>query len=169
MQNFLNSFPNLGPLGHKWFNWFVGFCDAEGNFQVYPKKRTLKSGEISKYNVGYAFHLSLHSRELELIKTIYKNLNEIGTINISPSKPDVRLAINDRASLLVICRIFDNYRLRTGHQLSRYLFLKEGLENNIKEFKTLELYNNYKTERMLAISEQLKSEVKSDNKLADFV
>ena len=35
-------------LDKSWLSWFVGFCDAEGNFQVYPKKRTLKSGVVSK-------------------------------------------------------------------------------------------------------------------------
>ena len=44
--------------------WFVGFCDAEGNFQV-----TLKN----KLKVGYAFNLSLHIRELpiELVKLTF--------------------------------------------------------------------------------------------------
>jgi len=47
------------------FKWFVGFND-EGNFlrRVCTKKRVLKSLEISKYNVGYAYHLSLHKRDI---------------------------------------------------------------------------------------------------------
>lgn len=53
----------INKINEKWLKWFVGFNDAEGNFQVYPKKRVLKSGEISKYNVGYAYHLSLHQRD----------------------------------------------------------------------------------------------------------
>jgi len=38
------------------FKWFVGFND-EGNFlrRVCSLKK-VKSGEISKYNVGYAYH-----------------------------------------------------------------------------------------------------------------
>ena len=23
-----------------WLEWFVGFCDADANFQVFPKKRS---------------------------------------------------------------------------------------------------------------------------------
>ncbi len=49
---------------------FVGFNDAEGNFQVFQKKRVLKSGEISSYSVGHSYHLSLHSRDAVLIKDI---------------------------------------------------------------------------------------------------
>lgn len=164
MKNTNLTFLNLDP---KWINWFVGFADAEGNFQVYPKKRTLKSGEIIRYNVGYGFHLSLHSRDQEVIKNIYKNLNNVGTINISSSKSEVRLAVNDRAGLLLVCSLFDNYPLRTFSQLSRYLFLREGLNNNIKEFKTLELYNQYKSECMLSITEQLKSAKKPEMNLVD--
>lgn len=51
-------------LDKKWLGWFIGFNDAEVNFQVYPKKRVLKSGEISHYGVGYSYHLSLHNRDL---------------------------------------------------------------------------------------------------------
>ncbi len=43
-----------------WFYWYAGFNDAEGCFQVYPKKMILKTGQISKVNVGYSYHLSLH-------------------------------------------------------------------------------------------------------------
>ncbi|KAL1997936.1 hypothetical protein VTN02DRAFT_409 [Thermoascus thermophilus] len=119
------------------------------------------------YNVGYGFHLSLHIRDQELIKNISNELNNIGTINISSTKSEVRLAVNDRAGLLLVCSLFDNYPLITFSQLSRYLFLREGLNNNIKEFKTLELYNQYKTECMLSITEQLKSKKKLDINLVD--
>lgn len=54
-----------------WIKWFVGFCDAEGNFQLYPKKGVLKSGIVSKYNVGLGFHISLHSRDTELLQSIH--------------------------------------------------------------------------------------------------
>lgn len=73
---------------NNWLPWFVGFTDAEGNFQVYPKKRTLKSGNISKVNVGHTYHLSLHRKDLCIVKDIqnaeYKD------------KIDSILAINDK-------------------------------------------------------------------------
>ncbi len=56
----------------KWLSWFIGFTDAEVNFQTYPKKRVLSSGELARYNEGYGFHLSLHKRDIELLKDIKK-------------------------------------------------------------------------------------------------
>ena len=72
----MKKFDNL------WLQWFIGFNDAEGNFQVgfHPKKRVLKSGEISHYGVGCAYHLSLHNRDSILIKDIHEKLNKIGVI-----------------------------------------------------------------------------------------
>lgn len=134
-----------------WIEWFVGFTDAEGNFQVYPKKRVLKSGEVSKYNVGLGFHLSLHSRDLDIINTIYKNLNNIGTIYTYKNRPEVRIAINDRSGLNLLIKNLENFPLITEYQLTRYLLLKEFLTKEIKEFKTLEEFNKFKDGLMLSI------------------
>ena len=71
------------------------------------------------------------------------------------NKPDSRLAVNDKAGLLsIIHNVFDVFPLVTKNQLIRYLLLKDGLVNNVKEFKTLEEYNHYKTktERLLSIN-----------------
>jgi hypothetical protein len=109
----------------------------------------------------------LHKKDLGIIESIYNKLNKIGTINISPSKDEARLAINDRASLTLLCNLFSNYPLRTLSQSSRFTFLKESLSNNIKEFKTLELYNQYKSELMLDITERFKSNCKPGITLTD--
>ena len=115
--------------------------------------KKVKSGEISKYNLGYAYHLSLHKRDIEIIKNIKYKLNNVGTIYEYVNKPDSRLAVNDKAGLLsLIHNVFDVFPLVTENQLIRYLLLKDGLVNNVKEFKTLEEYNYYKTERLLSIS-----------------
>lgn len=74
VRNELNKNKNSLYWDIHWLQWFVGFNDAEGNFQVFPKKRILKFGEISKYNVGHSYHLSLHSRDALLIKTIKKKI-----------------------------------------------------------------------------------------------
>lgn len=112
-------------VNKKWLSWFVGFIDAEGNFQVYPKKRVLISGDISKYNVGLGFHISLHSRDINVIKDIKSNLNDIGTFQQPKNKPEVRLAVNDRKSLMSLIEIFNMFPLMTQHQHKRYLLLKE--------------------------------------------
>jgi hypothetical protein len=130
----------------KWINWFLGFTDAEGNFQIYPKKRVLTSGKIARYNVGYSYHLSLHNRDLDLIKDI-KNKLGIGVIYEYKNKLDARLAVNKKLDLLyLIENIFDKYPLVTNNQLIRYFLLRNGILNNITEFKTLEEYNTYKSE-----------------------
>ena len=36
-------------------------------FSVGCVQKKLKSLEISKYNVGYAYHLSLHKRDIEIL------------------------------------------------------------------------------------------------------
>lgn len=155
-------------LTKNWIEWFVGFSDAEGNFQVYPKKRVLKSGEISKYNVGLAFHLSLHSRDSVIISTIYQKLQNVklknvGTIYTYKNRPEIRIAINDRSGLESLIRVIDNFPLVTEHQLTRYLLLKEYLMKEIKEFKTLEDYNKFNEELLLSIKATL-----DNNSVMDF-
>lgn len=101
----------------KWLHWFSGFNDAEGNFQIYPKKRLLLSGEISKYNVGYGYHLSLHKRDAELLKEIKQILNGVGIFYEYENKPDSRLAVNDTTGLLyLIENVFDQYPLKIKNQ-----------------------------------------------------
>ena len=141
----------------KFYMWFVGFSDAEGNFQTYPKKRVGKLGQVNKYNVGCSYHLSLHEKDIDLIKNIKSKLNNIGTIYKYHNKIDCRLAINDISGLFYIMQnVFDKYPLIVENQLLRYLLLKNMLINNIKEFKTLEQYNLYKTNCLLSISKQIK-------------
>lgn len=123
--------------------WFIGFADAEGSFTVYPKVRKLKSGKISKVNIGYSFHLSLHLRDKPIIVMLHKLLGDIGTIYQYKNKLDIRLAINSKRELLTLFKIFDNYSLLTKHQLSNYLVLKHILTQNTQEFKTEEEYHEF--------------------------
>ena len=125
--------------------------DAEGNFQVYPKKRVLKSGEVSKYNVGLGFHLSLHSRDIDILIDIKKKLNDIGVIYKYKDRLEARLAVNDRSSLLYLINIFYLYPFLTNHQLLRYRLLREVLINEVKEFKKIQEYNDYKTKCLLLL------------------
>ena len=122
-----------------WLQWFVGFNDAEGNFQVFPKK---KSGEISSYSVGCAYHLSLHSRDAALIRDIHQKLNNTGVIYEYKDKPDCRLAVGSIDGLLHLFNtVFDVYPLLANNQLMRYSLLKNLIINEIKKFQTLDLTN----------------------------
>lgn len=141
----------------KWIYWFLGFTDAEGNFQIYPKKRILASGVLARYNVGSGFHLSLHNKDLELIKDIQIKLG-IGKIYVYNNKPDARLAINKKSDLIyLIDNTFDKYSLITKHQKTRYLLFRDIIKNNIKEFETLEQFNEYKSKTLEFITTQVES------------
>jgi len=37
-------------------------------FKLLLKKRVLISGDITRYNVGYSYHLSLHNRDSSILK-----------------------------------------------------------------------------------------------------
>jgi len=137
----------------KWLEWFIGFNDAEGNLQVYPKKRILKSGEISHYGVGHSYHLSLHNRDASLIKDIQCKLGNVGVIYEYSNKPDCRLAVGDKKGLLyLIENVFDVYPLLSNNQFMRYSLLKNGIINEVKKFKTLEEFEDYKSKYLASIS-----------------
>lgn len=145
----------MKKLNKLWLQWFVGFNDAEGNFQVFPKKRVLKSGEISGYGVGCAYHLSLHSRDATLIKDIHQKLDNIGVIYEYQTKPDCRLAIGDRNGLLYLFKVaFDAYPLLANNQLMRYSLLKNSVVNEVKKFQTLDGFNKYKSEYLASNKKQ---------------
>jgi len=146
----------MKSLNKLWLQWFIGFNDAEGNFQVFPKKRVLKSGEISSYSVGCAYHLSLHSRDAALIKDIHQKLDNIGVIYEYKNKPDCRLAVGDRNGLLYLFNIvFDVYPLLANNQLMRYNLLKNCIVNEVKKFQTLEEFSKYKSEYLASINKQV--------------
>lgn len=70
---------------------------------------------MSKYNVGYGFHISLHLRELSLIKEIHSKLN-LGVVYTSEIRSDARLAVNDKKGILKICEFFESHPLLTYSQ-----------------------------------------------------
>lgn len=92
-------------LFNTWVEWFVGFCDADSNFQVFPKKRSYikKDGTLSEYyNIGYGFHISLSIRDLLLLKKIQTQLNSIGHIYTYPSKDEARWAVTKKSELIYL-------------------------------------------------------------------
>jgi hypothetical protein len=92
-----------------------------------------------------------------MIKDIQIKLNGIGSIYEYSNKSDTRLAVNDKQGLLYLIKnVFEPNPLITKNQLIRYQLLKEGLINQINEFKTSEKYNNYISERLLYITKEIK-------------
>lgn len=79
----------------------------------------------------------MHKRDIKMIKDIQNKLNGIGSIYEYTNKPDSRLAVNDKQSLLYLIKnVFEPNPLLTKNQLIRYQLLKEGLINSVNEFKT---------------------------------
>lgn len=133
--------PNTYKIDPKWIQWFIGFVDAEGNFQTFPKKR-LKNSIITHYNIGYGFHLGMSLRDLTLIKTIRSNLNNLGRIyEYAENKNEAHLAITKLEHLKwVILNIFDHFPLLTDHQWERFSRLRYGV---LTQFNRAENYSDY--------------------------
>lgn len=111
-----------------------------------------------------------------MIKDIQIKLNGIGSIYEYSNKSDTRLAVNDKQGLLYLIKnVFEPNPLITKNQLIRYQLLKEGLINQINEFKTSEKYNNYISERLLYITKEIKvrknifTELNIDNWIIGFI
>jgi hypothetical protein len=74
---FLYKLVVMNKINKNWISWFLGFCDAEENFQVFPKKRWNIPKSLQYYNVGYGFHLALSKKDQELIYQI-KSVIKLG-------------------------------------------------------------------------------------------
>uniref|UniRef100_UPI00223725DA LAGLIDADG endonuclease n=1 Tax=Ramaria rubella TaxID=113071 RepID=UPI00223725DA len=134
-------------LNKNWIYWFIGFCDAEGNFQTFPKKinyLTLNGQTSNYYNIGYGFHLSLSIKDHELLKKIHRNLNYLGKIYEYKDRQEIRLAITKLEDLnWLIENIFEESSLLTTHQKDRYSRLKYGVLNKFNRVETLEEYQEF--------------------------
>ena len=132
-----------------WINWFIGFCDGEGNFQTFPKKRNYKSlnGESNYYNIGYGFHLSLSIKDRELLYDIHKNLSFKGQIYEYKEREEIRLAITKLEDLKwLINNVFEvplSISLLTKHQYLNYTRLKLGVLNKFNRLNSLEEYKEF--------------------------
>ena len=90
----IKTFNNI--INKNWIEWFIGFCDADGNFQVFPKKRSYdkKSGISSDYfNIGYGFHVSLNFKDFPLLQKAQVNLSNIGHIYEYPLRDEARFSV----------------------------------------------------------------------------
>jgi hypothetical protein len=134
-------------LNKNWIEWFIGFCDADANFQVFPKVRSYlkKDGSPSNYyNIGYGFHISLSSKDLALLQKIQNLLNGIGHIYVYPSRDEARLSVTKLADLkYLIENVFDVSPLISNHQRSRYAIFRYGILNNVKRVETMEEFKEF--------------------------
>lgn len=138
----MRKIPNIN-----WIEWLIGFCDADANFQVFPKKRYYlkKDGNVSNfYNIGYGFHISLSIKDLDLLKAIQNNLNGIGHSYVYKNRDEARLSITKTEELTwLILNIFDHAQLITQHQRERYARFRLGVLNNFNRVDSLDEYNKF--------------------------
>jgi len=128
-----------------WIQWFMGFIEAEGNFQIFKKRRINKTKNIEYYNIGYGFHLSLNIRDRELIQEIHKNLNYLGKIyEYNCKRQEVRLAVTKLEDLKwLILNIFEISPLLTKHQKERYYRFQYGVLNKFNRLENLQEYQQF--------------------------
>jgi hypothetical protein len=105
-------------LNRDFLEWFVGFTDGEGNFNI---KITNLIDNTFK-NVQFTFQIGLHKDEEELLHYI---MNTLKCGHIYKSKGRLNFFVNDINSLLyVIIPIFDHINLNSSKYYHFELFKK---------------------------------------------
>lgn len=105
-------------LDKDFLEWFVGFTDAEGNFNI---KITNLVGNTYK-NAQFTFQIGLHKDEELLLNYI---MNKIRCGHMSKSNNKINFFVNDLNSLLyVIIPIFDHVNLNSSKYWNYELFKK---------------------------------------------
>lgn len=118
--NYLNINNQLNPnLSQKYFlnfiNWFVGFTDGEGCFQIINNK--------TKKTVTFSFVINLHLDDKNTLEYIQQNL---GVGKIKSRNTSVKFEITDYNSIKnILIPIFEHYSLCTIKQLN-FLKFKEA-------------------------------------------
>jgi len=124
LPNTLTNKPKILPysmlLSIEFIEWFVGFTDGEGNFNI---KLTDLTDNTFK-NVQFTFQIGLHKDEIEVLEYIMKTL-QCG--HISKSQDKINYFVNDINSLLhVIIPIFDYVNLNSS-KFHRYELFKKAV------------------------------------------
>lgn len=95
-------------ISSEFIEWFVGFVDAEGNFNIRltnPSDKTFK-------HVQFTFQIGLHKDEIKVLEYI---MNTLKCGHISKSNDRINFFVNDINSLLyVIIPIFNYFNLNSS-------------------------------------------------------
>ena len=102
----------------KFYQWFVGFSDAESNFSINPK---LDKNGLNINRFSFAFLIGLHIDELSVLEYI-KNKLEIG--NITVTNKECKFSVTDKEGIKKLISIFDKYNLNTSKYLDYSDFKK---------------------------------------------
>lgn len=103
------------------FQWFIGFTEAEGCFKVKPKYRDNKSSVHSFY---FEFEIHLHIDEINLLNFINSRLG-VGKVYIRETSNSCSYIIGNEKDLRILIDIFDRYTFN-GIKLLDYLDFKKA-------------------------------------------
>jgi cytochrome c oxidase subunit 3 len=135
-------------LNQEFLEWFVGFTDGEGNFNI----RITRSIDNTFKNVQFTFQIGLHKDEEELL---YYIMNTLKCGHISKSKDRINFFVNDINSLLyVIIPLFDYVNLNSSKYYSFELFKKAVIltkdKSHLLEYGKFEILNLQKEMQKLS-------------------
>lgn len=131
----------------EFYEWFVGFCDAESKFKIYIRKDKRKG-------INFAFKIELHIDDLKVLHFIKNKLN-CGKVNLSNTRNSASYSITGTKDLITtLIPIFDEFTLNTTKYLdflcfkeiiSLYLTKKHLNDEGMNHIK--DLLNNFNKKR----------------------
>lgn len=104
----------------EFYQWFVGFSDAESSFFIQP---VLNSNGTKISRFSFKFMIELHKDDRSVLEFIQKNKLKIGNLRLSKDK--CIFIVSDKAGLSMLIKIFDKYNLNTTKYLD-YLNFKNA-------------------------------------------
>ncbi len=111
IKEYRKIFDELDP---SFVQWFVGFSDAESNFQI----------KLIEDRVQLMFQIGLHLDDLPLLNLLKAKLN-CGYITLYSNKAKANFVISDQSALLgILIPLFDSFQLNTTKYLD-YLAFRE--------------------------------------------
>lgn len=103
----------------KFFQWFVGFSEAESCFKIKPKNR---NGKLHSFY--FEFEIHLHIDELNLLRFICDTLG-VGNVYAREKSNSCSFIVGNEEGLRTLINIFDRYTFN-GIKLLDYIDFKEA-------------------------------------------
>lgn len=122
------------------YQWFVGFCDAESSFSINP---VVNSDNLIK-KITFMFSIELHKDDLDVLEYIQ---NKLGIGRVRQDKDKCIFSVTNAEGHYLLISLFDKYNLNSTKYLDYMNFKrafilyqvrdKELLSSNIDKAKTL--------------------------------
>nr|ATI20432.1 LAGLIDADG endonuclease [Juglanconis juglandina] len=105
--------------GENFYQWFVGFADAESSFSIVPKSDKIR-GNINRFS--FMFKIALHKDDKDALIRIQTNL---GFGKVSLDKDECKFVVTKQEDINKLILILDKYNLNTTKYLD-YINLKKA-------------------------------------------